>query len=250
MPPICLHFVFAKEAAAQMRHPAIDQYLGSYLLGATSPDVHIVSGGSRKETHFFDLEAEFGESGVSLLFKAHPHLRPASPLSEATRAFIAGYLSHLVTDEVWILDIYRPFFGKSSPIGSDPMANLLDRALQFELDYRQRLNRGDMAAIKALLGDSDSGVDIGFIDAPTLRRWRGFICIAAVREPTWERFPAFARRLLVPGQEVDPGQLKQFLDSVPAMLDRALQLVTPERITAFREKAVASSIEAAEEYLR
>lgn len=249
MPPLCLHLGIAKEAAELLHHSIIDQNLGSYLVGATLPDVHLIIGASREETHFFDLEKECLESGATLIFEAYPNLAKGSKLDAKTRSFVSGYLSHLVSDEIWIVDIYRPFFSSSSPLSGDPMANMLDRVLQFELDRREREDKRRMEEIRGQIYDWEPRVDIGFIDGPTLREWRDFICTAATREPTWAFFRFFAQRFSLPRQKIDAEQLEQFLSSMPARLEWAIKYVTQERLTAFREKAISESVAIAKEYL-
>ena len=232
-----------------LRHPIVDQNLASYLVGASAPDVQIITDVSREETHFFDLEDERSESGSRLIFKAHPNLDKGSKLNAATKSFVAGYLSHLVTDEIWILDIYRPFFGRSSPLGKDPTANLLDRLLQFELDRREREDKAKMEEIQAQIRDWDPNVDIGFLGNIDLRQWRDFLCTAVIREANLAFFPFFAQRFLVPRQKIDPEPLEEFLSSMPAKLEWAIQYITPQRLTAFREKAISQSASVAREYL-
>ncbi|KPJ52909.1 MAG: hypothetical protein AMJ37_02130 [Dehalococcoidia bacterium DG_18] len=249
MPPLCLHLSIAQEAAGLLRHPIIDQNLGSYLTGATSPDVHILTGTSRKETHFVDLEEEMLDSGTTLIFKAHPNLAKENKLDPATKSFVAGYLSHLVTDEVWILDIYRPYFGNSSLLSGDPMANMLDRLLQFELDRWEREDRAKMEAIRDQICGWEPAVDIDFIAPAVLRQWQDFICAAAARESSLAFFPFFAQRFLLPRQKIDAEQLGPFLSSMPAKLDWTIQYVTPQRLTAFREKAISQSVATVREYL-
>lgn len=249
MPPVCIHLSIAKEAAGLLQHPVIDQNLGSYFIGATLPDVHIITEARREETHFFDLEGECSESGAKTIFKTYHHLAKGERLDSATKSFVAGYLSHLVTDEVWILDIYRPFFGDSSLLCGQPMAHMLDRVLQFELDRRERENKAKMEEIRAQICDWEPRVSVDFIDPPTMRQWRDFICIAAGREPSLVFFPFFAQRFLLPRHKIDPEHLEQFLSSLPANLEWAIQYVTPERLTAFEEKAISQSVAVAREYL-
>ncbi len=249
MPPLCLHLNIAKEAAAKLNHPIVERNPGNYLIGATLPDVHIITGIARVESHFFDLGKENSESGVKLIFEAHPYLAKGTGLGEATSALIAGYLSHLITDEVWIIDIYRPFFGPSSPMANDPMANITDRALQYELDIRERVNKARMKEIRQQLEHWDPEVNPRFVDTATLRRWHEFILKMVERPPDWSLFPFFAERFLVPRRMVDPEGLELFLTALPTMVERTIQYVTPERIRRFRERAVDESIVAAEEYL-
>jgi hypothetical protein len=249
MPLLYLHLSIAKEAAELLRHPVVDSNMGDYLLGAISPDVHYVSGSSRQETHFFDLDKKEYESGACLLFKVHPELGNENKLGDPIKSFIAGYLSHLITDEVWILDIYRPFFGSSSPLSGDPMANVLDRLLQFELDRREREDKAKIAAIRDELCDWETRVNIDFMATADLRQWRDFACATTSREATLDAFPPFARDFLLPSKKIDAEQLEPFLSSLPDKLDWAIQHVTTHRLVAFREKAVRQSVAAAREYL-
>ena len=249
MPPICIHLSVAKEAAGKLSSPIIDQSLGSYLIGATAPDVHIITGVPREDTHFFELEKEHPESGAIQIFKAHPSLAPGNRPDAATRPFVAGYLSHLVTDEIWIMNIYRPFFGKSSPLGGEPTANLLDRALQYQLDCQEREDRAKMKGIQGQVCNWEPMVGLSFIDIPSLREWRDLVCAAACREPNFALFPQFAKDFLLPRHKLDPELLEQFLSSLPTMLEWAIQYITRERLNAFREKAISQSVAVAKEYL-
>lgn len=249
MPPICLHLVIARDAATRLGHSTVDRNLGSYLLGSTLPDFHIMMGQPRERTHFFDLAKEPAESGIKPFLKAYPELSEGAGLADDTRALVSGYLCHLATDEVWIIDIYRPLFGPASPLGDEPMANLLDRTLQYELDLRSREDEGDMSQIRALLGRLNLSADIGPIDASAVRRWHERVSSASNRVPTWDDFPAFAERFLVPFKKVEPEPLERFLASLPAKREWVLSYVGRERIEAFREKAVSHSVTAAQEYL-
>lgn len=249
MPPICLHLSIASEAASQLDHSVVKQRLGSYFLGSTAPDIRLIIGASREETHFIPLESEEGVSGVKPLFESYPELARTDDLNVATRSFVAGYLSHLVTDETWIYQIYRPFFGKSSPFGGDPLSNLLDRALQFELDSREQADKEAMRAIGTELFHSNFGVALSLIDAVSLEWWRDFVIAGTLREPTRDRFRVFAERYLAFGQKVEPAQIEPFLASFDSRLKQVLEIVPQERLQAFRECAIASSVAAAREYL-
>ncbi|MFC2058806.1 zinc dependent phospholipase C family protein [Chloroflexota bacterium] len=249
MPPIFIHLGIAREAASQLGHPIVEQSLGSYLLGATAPDIRFTIGATREETHFIHLDSEEGESGVTHLFEAHPELSLTADMNVATQSFIAGYLSHLVTDEAWIDEIYRPFFGRESLFGNDPMANLLDRGLQFELDRREQSCIDDMEGIGAELSCADCGVVLNFIDTLDLKRWREFIITAVSRDITWERFRTFARRYLVSVQNVRIDDVPPLLASLEGRLKQVLEAVPKERVRAFRDHSITTSVAIAREYL-
>lgn len=233
-----------------MRHPVVDGNWGSYYLGSTAPDIRFFIASGREETHFLPLDSEEGASGVERMFEAYPELVEDANLSAATKSFVAGYLSHLVTDEAWIYRIYRPFFGKSSPLGGDPMANLLDRVLQFELDRRERLNSSSISTIRRDLLDSTAGIAVGFIDRFSLERWREFVSIATTRKPNWEGFRFFAERYLIWMREIAPEEQKTFFASFDARVEQVLRMVPEEPLRAFREQSIEDSVRVAEEYLR
>lgn len=249
MPPICLHLGFAEEAIARLRHPIVDQYRGSYYLGSTAPDIRLFVSASREETHFLSLESEEGASGVKPLFESHPELRGNANLSAATRAFVAGYLSHLVTDEAWIYKIFRPFFGGLSPLGGGPMANLYDRVLQFELDQRERVNSSSMSRIRQELIDSASGVEVGFIDRPSLDRWSEFVSVVATRKSNWEDFRRFAGKHLIWMRQIAADELDSFFAAFDESLEQVMGIVPNERLGEFREQSIVDSVRVAKEYL-
>jgi len=228
----------------------VDENKGSYYLGCTAPDIRFFIGANRDDTHFLSLECEEGESGVKLMFQSHPELIAGTSLNAATRAFVAGYLSHLVTDEAWINQVYRQFFGKSSPINGSPMANLLDRLLQFDLDRRERLNNRGMATIRAELNDSSATIDVGFIDASSLKRWREFVFMATTRKSNWEDFRHFAEKYLIWMQQIAPEEQETFFASFDDRLEQVRMMVPEEQITIFRERSIADSVKTAREYLR
>lgn len=249
MPPICLHLGFAEEAMARLCHPIVDENRGSYYLGSTAPDIRFFISASREQTHFLSLDSEDGASGVRPMLEAHPDLAGNSMTSPSTRAFVAGYLSHLVTDEVWIYRVYRPFFGESSCLSGDPMANLYDRVLQFELDRRERASCGGIAQIRQELADSTASVEVGFIDPPSLNKWQEFVSAVTTRKFNWDDFRRFAARYLPWMQQIDPGDVDSFFASFNTSLERIMGIVPAERLQEFREQSIADSVSAAREYL-
>ncbi|MDR9458600.1 MAG: zinc dependent phospholipase C family protein [Dehalococcoidia bacterium] len=249
MPLLYLHLSLANEAAELLRHSVVDRNMGDYLLGSISPDVHYIGGVFRKDTHFFDLDEQECESGTSLFFKAHPDLAGGSKLDTATKSFVAGYLSHLVADEIWIKDIYRPFFGNSSSLSGDPTANVLDRLLQFELDRREREDKLKKTAIRDDLCGSEPQVSIDFMALTALRQWRDFACTMIDRDVTLADFPRLARGFLLPSKKIDAEQLEPFLSSLADRLDWVIHYVTPDGLAAFREKVISQSVTVSKEYL-
>ena len=237
MPPLTMHMTLARELAQELADPALEADPGAYYLGATTPDIRVLTRWDRARTHFFDLD-DFGEqSGAAKVFREHPDLAAQDGLGKSTVAFVCGYLSHLEMDETWISDIYRPCFGVNSPLKGDVLANLLDRVLQFELDRRQREDRDAVAEIQKELLASAVEVAIGFIDGETLRRWCDVSVGTLDHQPDWDRFGMIASRHLRAYGVESESDLAHFLKNIPDLLDQAIRQVTVARIEAFEARS-------------
>ena len=249
MPPLCIHLGIAVETVPKLCHRIIDENLGSYYLGATAPDIRVLINADREDTHFLSLDSVCGATGVTPMLEAYPELSGNANVNAATRSFVAGYLSHLVTDEAWIYLIYRPFFGKSSQLKNDPMANLLDRLLQFELDRRERLNSESMSLVRAELANSTSGIDISFIDAPSLRMWSEIAYMTTTRDANWEQLRLSAEKYFLWMRNITPENRDDFFDSFDERMQQVIDMVPEEKIQEFRERSIADSVKVVREYL-
>jgi hypothetical protein len=251
MPPICYHLGVARNAAQVFPDDYIGEYLGAFLFGSTLPDCHIIAGISRAETHFVDLPRFSSESGRERFLRVYPQFRNRENTRIDLRALIAGCLAHLVTDEMWVDDIYRPYFGNCSPLADDPMSSIMDRALQYEMDRGERLNKTLMADIRRLIRQwsPNENNTVNFIKLPEIIKWQEFICLLTEREPSWDRFNSHVHRFLFPGNKVSPEQLQTFLDSLPGGLQKTIDYISVQKLEAFRRKAVHAARKIMEEYL-
>lgn len=249
MPPLALHTVVAKEVADHLYHRILDEERGNLYLGATAPDIRVITRWERQRTHFFDLDNFEEQSGVAGLFQAYPGLARPALLSRPTSAFVAGYLTHLVMDETWINAVYRPFFGERSPLAGDLRANIMDRAIQFSLDRERRSDRGLMAHVLKEVARCDLALEIEFIEGETLRRWQEVILDLIQHPPDWERFRYVAGRHLREAGIESPEAFQEFIRSLPDLVEETLRYLTPERVQAFIEESRERSLEAVKEYL-
>ncbi len=225
MPNLPTHVDLAWRAGETLSHPLLKGELGSYLLGAAAPDVRIITKRPREETHFFDLQSGSTGDGMAGLFAAYPELR--SPTSDAQAAFVAGYLTHLVADETWIVSMYRPHFGGKGEFGPPYAANLYDRAAQLMLD---RACEERVRPLSPIINGVNETLAAGSLDAGVLRDWRRWVVdfLGGERPYAWERLRHMADR--ISGR--DPGHgsheiAERFLSDVPAGL-RTLYGVVPE----------------------
>jgi hypothetical protein len=250
MPLIYYHLSIASQAAEALESPILLNNLECYLGGAISPDAHFVGNVSRLHTHFFDLADDDEQSGPDLMFQQHPCFCDGSELEDRTRAFIVGYVSHLIVDDAWITDIYRPFFGKKSPLGGDTAANMLDRLLQYETDRWERLDKPRLAAIRDKIHSWNADMDIGIVDNTALCNWRDFVWTTTVREINSADLRLFTQAFLVSRERVTMDRAELFLHDMPGKIDWVVKYVGEERLVAFRDKCINRSVEIAREYLK
>src|SRR3990172_4680098 len=248
MPPLVLHTAIAKNVADSLRLGPLDEERGSLYMGATAPDIRVVTRWERARTHFFDLNNFDEQDGVAAFFDAYPSLAGGTP-EPPTRAFVAGYLTHLVMDERWISSVYRPYFGERSPLGGDLRANIMDRALQFSMDCDRRQDAGFMAHVVDSVARCELAIDIGFIDTDSLRQWQGIITDMMNRTPDWDRFRHGARRHLG-YSESDGEAFEEMVRSIPDLVDETLKYLTLQRVEDFLEDAERRSAAVVKEYLQ
>jgi hypothetical protein len=251
VPPLVFHMAFARALQDRLHSRTLECETGAFLLGATTPDIRVLTRWDRHETHYFDFETYEHQDSPARFFASQPALAEAGNLSPATAAFVAGYTTHLSLDERWITEIYRTFFGERSSLGGGLEAQVLDRLLQYELDRRKREDRELMDGICAALEDAESSVECGFIPGETLRRWRELAAEQTTYPGDYERLRYYSGRQLK-AWGVDPTedeQFNRFVERVPELLHAALTHVTPERFDAFVEQSYEEAQRVIERYL-
>ncbi len=254
MPPLSLHTSFARRIAERLRIAMLDEERGNLYLGATAPDIRVITRWERSRTHFYDLNNFEHQDAVADFFSTHPALADAAAVSPPTCAFIAGYVSHLVMDANWIDHIYRPFFGRDSELGGDLRANILDRAMQFSLDSDTRDDDELMAEVVEAVARCDLELEIDFIDRESLRKWHQVVSDFTQTRPDWDRFKSRIRRHLADtGGEVD-GEGEELAEelalSLPDLVDETLRYLSRERLDEWMDESLEESLTAVREYLR
>jgi hypothetical protein len=249
MPPLAIHTAIARQMADSLRAPDLDDQRGNVYLGSTAPDVRVITRWERQRTHYFDIHNFDEQSSVRAFLDDNPSLADAGALAAPSRAFMAGYLSHLVVDEMWIGAVYRPVFGERSPLGGTLKANVIDRALQFSLDADARSDTELMMHVIEAVANCDLDLEIGFIDRDTLGRWHGIITEYVQSQPDWDRFRERARHhLQQTGDETEKGY-GELAISLPDLVDEALRHLSRERIDEVMRESAEASVRIVREYL-
>jgi hypothetical protein len=249
MPSLGSHMVRARQIADALALEEIDADRGAFILGSTAPDIRVVSRGDRSNTHFFDLDNLDRQDSVERMFGEHPHYRTPAGLDTATAAFIAGYITHLVLDEAWIEEIYRPSFGVYSDIDADPRSNVLDRVLQYELDRRDRIDDQCRHDVQGALAATAPPKGIPFIEDDHLDQWFQVVTDVAGQAPDYSRFRRMMSRHLA-GAGYTEDDIDACCADPAAIVDEAFGVVTPERIERFWEHASDLMHDRVRRYLR
>ena len=119
MPNLPMHIYIARQVADELDWGFVHDHMGSCFLGSTTPDIRAMTKGDREQTHFAPLTLESVGEGTRKMFEMYPQLADKNHQNPATRAFILGYISHLVADETWITTMYRPHFLKGGHPGRE-----------------------------------------------------------------------------------------------------------------------------------
>lgn len=249
MPPLGLHMTAARELANQLVSPIIDAERGAFYIGSTTPDIRVLTRCDRSETHFFDLDDFEEQDGVHRLLDLYPALRDVGALNAQTASFVAGYISHLVLDEDYITQIYRPLFGERSPLKEEALAGIMDKALQYDVDMSERQDEERVNEIRIALAEAAVEIEVDFIARDTLLQWRDVTLDSFSQRPSVERFAKFINRRL---NHIDPGdepRMAAFVDEVPALLHRTWEHVGEERVRQYLQDSRARALTAMKEYL-
>ena len=236
MPNLPAHTNLAFQVARLLRHPTLESHMGHFLLGATSPDIRVITRKRREEYHFAQLDFGAIGTGMQGLFEAHPHLLSPVDHDGPTQAFVAGYITHLIVDETWIVEMYRRFFGNREVFQNPVVGNVMDRALQLELD---RQSWQTLGAARTELEAASDGVCIEFIPPETLDEWRVWVIKVFDREFSWDRLRFMARRIARGNREDEAHRLaEEFARAAPESLERLYDSVPRNSLESFRQQAI------------
>jgi len=249
MPGIRLHTSVARELANDLHSAPVDAERGAYYLGATTPDIRALTRIDREETHFFKLDDFEHQDGVRRLFERAPGLRDSAALNAATASFMAGYISHLVMDEDYITEIYRPMFGERSALSGDALADIMDKALQWDIERADCEDAAKMDEIRRALAEYAVELSLDFIDGEHLVKWRDVSLDILSQPMSAERFARFVGRRLGRDHLQDETNLARFVEEVPAILNRTWDHVGEGRVRDYLGRSRQRARAALKEYL-
>jgi hypothetical protein len=162
---------------------------------------------------------------------------------------MAGYISHLVMDEDYITQIYRPLFGERSPLRDEDLADVMDKCLQWDIERADFEDPAKVDDIRDALAQAAVEVNVGFIAQDTLRQWRDVSLDVMSQALTIDRLVRFLGRRLPHVRLDDEAEAARFAEGVPALLERTWQHVGEERVREFLHGSKLRARGAIKEYL-
>jgi hypothetical protein len=246
MPTPIQHLALARDILASdlpvaVRH-RLEAHWEAHLLGHIAPDAQNKSGQRREDTHFFTMPPGMQPPAHEQMFATYPALARASGLEPAQAIFVAGYLSHLFLDELWIRQVFMPYFGPDARWGTFSERLLIHNVLRTWLD-RQDLSRlvGDENKI---LRQAHPDHWLPFLADSALVAWRDEIANQLSPGASVHTAEVFAARA-----RISPVEFNRLL-TLPGEVERRVFAHIPqERIWGVADKALASSRELIAAYL-
>ncbi len=242
------HLSLAEEL---IRHPSLPdrvrRFLGRhrcvFLFGHMAPDVQVVSGQRREETHFFSLPVKPGASPPwEHMLRAYPSLSQVETLPAVQVAFLAGFLCHLQADWFWVTDVFAPAFGPTCSWGTFRERLYLHNVLRAYLD-------------RMVLSGLSSGMDgclrkvaplawLPFVEDEHLCMWRDLLFPQLRSGGVAETVEVFANRQGRPAVEY-----YDLLASEERMQQEIFTHLSPQRLVVYRQRMLDEHVRLLRGYL-
>ncbi|MCX8061469.1 MAG: zinc dependent phospholipase C family protein [Anaerolineales bacterium] len=248
MPTPFYHLSLAQEILYHPELPAatrtlLERNLGAFLLGNVAPDVQVVSGQPRAETHFFDLPLKSNALPPwQQMLKIYPNLLPNSFLSEGHQAFLIGYLCHLQSDWRWVQQIFVPVFGLHSSWGTFEQRLVYHNVLRAYLDEQILPNLQPQWGKSLELAYPYQWLP--FVEDRDLIRWRDLIAEQLKPGSKIATAEMFAARQ---GLQVD--EFVRLVHSPNILQEVIFSRLPLTQLSAFRFQVVAENVRLVQEYL-
>ena len=250
MPNLPMHIYLCQQVATELDWGYAHDHSGAAYLGSTTPDIRAMTKWERARTHFSDLGVDRVGAGVERMFDMHPHLAGSdNGLTPQTRAFLLGYVSHLVADEMWITTMFRPHFDPSNLVtDTEVEAHIWDRALQLDMDRRVLHENGGLSDENDAIAAVDLMPALGFLEDELIDEWRGWVARLLGWDFTWERLKRALNRMYRDNDEVQV-VVDGFLAQMPESLERIYQRIPRELIDNYHRRVIEETKAQAREYL-
>lgn len=253
MPTPIMHIALSEEILAGGDLPpavgaSLRENQGAFILGSTAPDVQTVSGQRRRETHFRAIPPVDDRPAHTILLETYPALARANQLPPSQAAFIAGYLIHILVDELWLDGVFRPYFLAEWPSSPYPYSISWPERSFLHNVLRTWLDRQDQSRIGRHVGPLLRQVTprgwLPFVADEHLWAWRDWLAEQLTPGHTVQTAAVFAQRMGIPVAEIEA-----VLSSATAMEERVFRYVPRRVLHAFHDLSYRQSVALICDYL-
>jgi hypothetical protein len=214
----------------------------AFFLGKTAPDVQVVSGQRREETHFYTIPMDRPSPAWQRMLEAWPTLRTAASFPPDQAAFLAGYLCHLQADQRWLVEILLPVFGP------DQNWETFQKRLYIHNVLRAYLDRDVIAHLPRGIGRMLQSVNpdhwLPFVDDLDLMAWRDYLAKQLHPGEHIETVEVFAER-----QGVSAEAIYKLLESEAEMQNRVFNYLPRKQLDIYRQQLIAENVDLLTTYL-
>ena len=246
-----MHIYLANQVAEQLDCGYVNDHIGCFYLGSTTPDIRAMTKWPREQTHFAPLSVEEVGTGVRTMFRNHPELMDVEDVSNATRSFLQGYVSHLAADEVWITSVYRANFDttvQETCLTTDQVkADIWDRAVQLDMDRRSIPELQRVMNAEEAVSCGDEGVSVAFLEDGLLTEWKDWVSRFMGMEFSWERLKRALNRMYRDNNDVQQS-VSEFLKRMPLSLEEVYDKIPEEKVENYRRQAVSAAVTQISDY--
>lgn len=248
MPTPFYHLSLAEEL---LNHPCLPEKIShflqtsrcAFLFGNTAPDVQVVSGQPRQETHFFNLPIQAVDRPAwELILSEYSHLAVAEQLSINQASFLAGYLCHLQADWLWVKDIFTPIFGPHCSWGTFHQRLYYHNVLRAYLDLHilPDLHPG----IDACLRQVEPARWLPFVQDRYLVQWRDLLFPQLQPGAVPQTVEVFSSR-----QGISAPEYYALLESEDRMQKEIFEHFPLRLVQSFRQRVLDENIRLLSDYL-
>lgn len=218
----------------------LSRHTGPFVLGHTAPDVTTISGQRREASHFYSIPRTSNRPAYQVLLDTHPALVDVTRLSPAQAAFVAGYIAHLLLDELWLVDVFQPCFLQEWGPLAERM--FLHNVLRTWVDGDDQARLNDTVSQALQQAEPDNWVS--FIEDGHLRLWRDWLVEQLAPDHKMETAEVLASRVGVPAEEMET-----VAQSPEQMENRVFCHFSRSALRRFREKGQRDSTELVNWYI-
>jgi hypothetical protein len=197
MPTPAVHLYVAQHILGRQLAGRLNGEAGDFLLGSVAPDAWSVGHITRRQAHILPIPIPAGLHGATELLALYPQLARAARLTPGQAAFVAGYMGHLLVDEIWYHRIFEPHFwlgGDADP----PLERRLVCHNVLRLYHENQLQAQLEPALVDALAGSEPAYDFPLLSDAELRQWRDRLGTEMHPGAPKRSAEVFAKRLHVP----------------------------------------------------